>query len=511
MPQGITDIETILIGSDNKLRSDTVFNKDTFNVKNSFRFPDKYSIKTPRISRVIAGVDEEGRTVNSRGIDVLYSIMRIDVFGHRWVVQTDQKTESALAVLFRIQKIIFGIASLIFLLIIFCAIITANKFSNLLRLMSNKLKEEVSNLTNNSKLLSESSSSLSDSTTQQAASLQETVVSVDQISAMVARNSDSAHQATEVSEKSAIAAQRGKEKAEELIDSIKQIKSGNDDMVRKMVRSNEEISDIVKVIQEISQKTKIINDIVFQTKLLSFNASVEAARAGEHGKGFAVVAEEVGNLAAMSGKAANEISEMIETSVKKVTSVVSGTKVLMDEIMKDIKFKVDIGTKNGNEFSLSLEEILSNVSVVNEMIREIATASNEQTTGIKEINKAMTELDIVTQANSRITQEVSGAASSLTDQAERINLITTGLSIFVDGSDKDLKKDHILPLQNSSTGSIVNSIKNKQSDNISEVGNILKLKPKYKTLANEGPKKVIGHASPVQDIPSSEDSRFEEI
>jgi methyl-accepting chemotaxis protein len=89
-----------------------------------------------------------------------------------------------------------------------------------------------------------------------------------------------------------------------------------------MNKSNDEISSIVKVIAEIGDKTKVINDIVFQTKLLSFNASVEAARAGEQGKGFAVVAEEVGNLATMSGKAAEEISSMLGDSMGKVELIV---------------------------------------------------------------------------------------------------------------------------------------------------------------------------------------------
>ncbi|EQC49763.1 methyl-accepting chemotaxis protein [Bacteriovorax sp. DB6_IX] len=91
------------------------------------------------------------------------------------------------------------------------------------------------------------------------------------------------------------------------------IKNSNEAILTTTSEGNKKINEIVSVINEISEKTKVINDIVFQTKLLSFNASVEAARAGEHGKGFAVVAEEVGNLAQMSGKAAEEMVKFLES------------------------------------------------------------------------------------------------------------------------------------------------------------------------------------------------------
>lgn len=284
------------------------------------------------------------------------------------------------------------------------------------------------------------STNLSSAASQQATGLQETVTSIDEISAMVSRNSDSAATSSLTSELSTVAAKKGMEKVNNMLESINAIAAGNKEIMDQMQKSNKEISEIVTVIQEIAHKTQVINDIVFQTKLLSFNASVEAARAGDHGKGFAVVAEEVGNLASMSGKAANEITEMLTNSVKRVTEIIDGTKSLMDGLVIKSSQKIEMGTSTANECADALDEILLNVSKVNELLKEISSASKEQTTGIMEVNKAMSELDQTTQQNSAAAHESSSAAISLNSQVERLNEIVSELSIFVMGNDMSSKR-----------------------------------------------------------------------
>ena len=325
------------------------------------------------------------------------------------------------------------------------SIVSAIIFRYISKLQSNlddisfKLKEDIESLNKTSVDMASVSGRLSEAATQQAASLQETVASLDEISAMITRNADSASSSAKMSEQSTVIAQKGKEKTEQMMESINSIAAGNDEIIVQMQKSNAQISDIVKVIQNIELKTQVINDIVFQTKLLSFNASVEAARAGEHGKGFSVVAEEVGNLASMSGKAATEITAMLNESVQQVTSIVDSTKQLMDELISQSREKVQFGTKTARECKDSLDEILVNVSSVNEMVREISTASQEQSTGVIEINKAMSELDLVTQSNSGIALDSSKFAKDLNEQIANINALVADLAKLSGGSTAPVK------------------------------------------------------------------------
>lgn len=283
------------------------------------------------------------------------------------------------------------------------------------------------------KSISASGTELSSSTTEQAAALQETVSSVDEISAMVSKNADNAKKSQDISQRSQQTAARGKETVQEMMQAIDEISRSNDEITAQIETSNREISDIVKVISEIGSKTRVINDIVFQTKLLSFNASVEAARAGEHGKGFAVVAEEVGNLAQMSGNAAKEISQMLEGSIQRVEKIVTDTRTKVERLVVTGKSKVETGTNTAKRCGTVLEEIVTNVVEVNQMINEIATASHEQSQGVHEITKAMAQLDQVTQQNAAASQQSANASEQLSAQADELRGLVQNLRATVQG------------------------------------------------------------------------------
>ncbi len=180
----------------------------------------------------------------------------------------------------------------------------------------------------------------------------------------------------------------------------------------------------VAISQARYNKTRVINDIVFQTKLLSFNASVEAARAGEHGKGFAVVAEEVGNLAPMSGNAAKEISTMLEGSIQKVERIVEQSKTKVSLLLQYRKDTVDKGIRTAEECDRVLDDILANVSRVNQMVAEISTASQEQAMGVQEVTKSMNQLDQVTQQNLGVAQQSSTSAEHLNGRSEGLKRVS---------------------------------------------------------------------------------------
>jgi methyl-accepting chemotaxis protein len=260
--------------------------------------------------------------------------------------------------------------------------------------------------------ISQASEELHSASSQSASSLQDTVSSIDEISSMVDRNNDTAQKSSTISGASNEAAEKGKKTIASMMVSIEDIS-----------KSNSEISAIVNVISEIGEKTKVINDIVFQTKLLSINASVEAARAGEHGKGFAVVAEEVGNLAAVSGQAALEITTLLDDSIANVKGVVDST-----------KRRIETGRDNAEQCRSVFDEILGNASQVDEMIKTISTASQEQSIGVREVTKTMQQLDQVTHQNSTIASTNSTLANKLKNQADDLNGIINELKIVVSGS-----------------------------------------------------------------------------
>lgn len=318
---------------------------------------------------------------------------------------------------------------------------------------------------------------------------------------MIQRNADAAKTSTQVSSKSTEAAQRGQSTVESMIQSINDISDSNDEIEREMHRNNDEISKIVSVISEIGEKTKVINDIVFQTKLLSFNASVEAARAGEHGKGFAVVAEEVGNLASMSGKAALEITEMLDNSIKQVTDIVENTKKKVEFLIRDSKEKVDTGTKTAHECGESLTEILNNVSSVNEMVREIASASTEQSTGVQEVTKAMQQLDQTTHQNTTVANESSNMATKLKDQADGLNHAVESLMAIVNGkissSQNFYEHNH-------------NNFENGKSDE-NNSSNIISFQKDEKNEQVSKSSEGVKVSGMDTVIPSGDDSRFEDL
>ena len=179
-----------------------------------------------------------------------------------------------------------------------------------------------------------------------------------------------------------------------------------------MTRMSEAIEAIKQSSDETAKIIRTIDDIAFQTNLLALNAAVEAARAGEAGKGFAVVAEEVRNLAQRSAEAASNTSDLIEGSVK----------------------RADAGVEIAGEVAGSLDEITTSARKVDELVAEIAAASDEQSKGIDQVTGAVTQLDKVTQRNAANAEESAAASEELSAQAEEMNNMVQDLVTLVGGS-----------------------------------------------------------------------------
>ena len=218
---------------------------------------------------------------------------------------------------------------------------------------------------------------LSQRTEQQAAALMQTASSMDEMTANVKRNAESAAQAAGLAEQAAAIATRGSEVVGDVVRTMAEITS-----------SSKQIGDIIGV----------IDGIAFQTNILALNAAVEAARAGEHGRGFAVVASEVRSLAQRSAAAAKEIKALIQQSTG---AVAAGASLV-----------ANAGTTMG--------KIVQSAVRVNEILDEISHASTKQSDGIDQVNRAVGEMDQVTQQNAALVEQAAAAAHSLKDQVDAL-------------------------------------------------------------------------------------------
>lgn len=411
-----------------------------------------------------------------------------------------EEVEAAAATEMRNFYLIFGMNVFIVLAVaIWFSLVISKMIDNVIRDLSVNSSEVASA----SSKIAASATELSESATEQAAALQETVAAVDEISAMVEKNAEAANKSKEVSGFSREAAEKGQKIVEHMIGAIGEIDSSNNEISSQMDNSNQQLSEIIKLIGDISNKTKVINEIVFQTKLLSFNASVEAARAGEYGKGFAVVAEEVGNLAQMSGNAAKEITTMLDDSVHKVEAIVKETQSKVEKLMSMSKEKVKVGSATAQECNDALSDILNNVRSVDSLVSEIAVASAEQSTGIREISKAVGQMEQVTQQNSSVAQSSSVAAEHLHMQSESLDNSVGDLVRLVRGSSDG--RPVVAPVAAKTTA----SAKPAKETKTAKVINMPKPAPKpAKAEVHETP--VSKKASGSDVVPSFDDPGFEE-
>jgi methyl-accepting chemotaxis protein len=250
-----------------------------------------------------------------------------------------------------------------------------------LKNMNDSLKDIVGQVRNGTEAIASASTQiangnmdLSSRTEEQASSLEETASSMEELTSTVRQNSDNAQQANQLASSASGVAEKGGAVVARVVETMESINT-----------SSGKIVDIISV----------IDGIAFQTNILALNAAVEAARAGEQGRGFAVVASEVRNLAQRSAAAAKEIKQLITASVETVAA----------------------GSKLVSEAGSTMDEVVQSVQRVNDIMAEISTATREQSSGIDQINIAVSQMDNVTQQNAALVEEAAAATAALQDQA----------------------------------------------------------------------------------------------
>ena len=229
---------------------------------------------------------------------------------------------------------------------------------------------------------------LSQRTEEQASALEQTAASMEELGSTVKQNADNARQANQLAMSASTVAMRGGEVVGQVVQTMKGI---ND--------SSKKIADIISV----------IDGIAFQTNILALNAAVEAARAGEQGRGFAVVASEVRSLAQRSAEAAKEIKSLITASVE----------------------RVEQGTMLVGQAGVTMDEVVSSIRRVTDIMGEISSASTEQSQGVSQVGEAVSQMDQVTQQNAALVEESAAAADSLRQQAQQL---VSAVAVFKLGS-----------------------------------------------------------------------------
>jgi len=354
----------------------------------------------------VAGRDQEARAlVLGKSRELLRDVRKITEAAVQRSNKTIQEFEQQSERSARSALLAFiGISVAVILVSMALAFVVLRALSKSIQRIIADLDASSKQTLNAAQQVSSSSQSLAQGSSEQAASVEETSATLEEISSMTKQNAENAQTA----EKLAALAQ-----------------TGTRDGTESMARMVERIGEIKAASDKTAKIIKNIDEIAFQTNLLALNAAVEAARAGDAGRGFAVVAEEVRNLAIRSAQAAKDTSALIEDSQQKAMQGVA--------VSEEVKKK--------------LTETSGNVDQVTDLIRQVASASKEQTKGVSQINAAVTQMDQVTQSNAANAEETASASEELSAQAESLAGIVRELTrVIRGGKASDGADAHMAPL-----------------------------------------------------------------
>ncbi|MBK8751464.1 MAG: HAMP domain-containing protein [Candidatus Competibacteraceae bacterium] len=411
--------ETYLVGSDKRMRSDSFMDAKDRSVQASFAGSiEKNGVDTEASREALAGKTEVRIITDYLGSKVLSAYTPVKIGEITWALIAEIDEAEAFAAVRQLQWLmaLVLVVSLGVIMVVAWLVtgtitrplgvaVTASgliatgdlttdiqvtshdetgQLLQAMKTMATQLREIVSNVTQATTQVSsaaaeiaQGSSDLAQRTEEQASALEQTASSMEELTSTVKQSADNAGQANQLADAARTQAEQGGQVVDQAITAMSAINA-----------SSRKIADIIGVIDEIA----------FQTNLLALNAAVEAARAGEQGRGFAVVAGEVRKLAQRSADAAKEIKGLITDSVS----------------------KVEDGGRLVGRSGQTLKEIVTSVKKVSDIVAEIAAAAREQASGIEQVNKAILQMDQVTQQNAALVEETAAASHAMGDQAHEL-------------------------------------------------------------------------------------------
>lgn len=353
---------------------------------------------TEAAENIADGESGTGMYTNAAGVPVVGSYNYVPALD--WGLVLEIEEDHALA---EVSNLLFIVVALVFTILIIVGIImivmTQRNITRPLQSAIRSLSTASQEVATASNQVSSSSQLLADGTNEQAASLEETSSTLEEVSAQARQNSENAKRADNVVKESS-------NMARQWVSSMERMKGA----INEIRKSSRETSDIIKSIDEIA----------FQTNLLALNAAVEAARAGDAGKGFAVVAEEIRNLALRSTEAAKNTSILIEKSQE----------------------NTDNGVAIADEMGEHLESLREGSEKMEELVSEIAAASEEQTQGISQVNSAVSVMNSQVQSNSANSEETASSAEELSSLGERLEIMVADLAKIIGGNETNLSEQH---------------------------------------------------------------------
>lgn len=318
-------------------------------------------------------------------------IMAYSILPNKFILLLDVPVKNIPTNLAQTICILIVIALVAILISVFFAIRLGNFIATPIKNAITGLNVGAEEVSSASSQVATASQSLAEGTSEQAAAIQETSATLEETSSMVHQNRENTQQAVALAKRAKSFALQCDSEMQKMSNSMSELKN-----------SSNEIAKIIKVIDEIA----------FQTNILSLNAAVEAARAGEVGKGFAVVAEEVRNLAQRSAQAAKDTTVIIENNIDLSENSVSIAKIVKEAV----------------------QSIEDETNKVNDLLEEISVATNEQSQGVDQINKAVSQLEDALQTNAATADESAIASRALQEQAVNVREIVDSLLILVDGT-----------------------------------------------------------------------------